>query len=205
MVQPKEAIIDTLKQIPEDSLLTVSVDASNSFSTLLVLVEYLKNVRKLRGVYVSSSKSVESLREQFQAREVDVKGLYFVDTIAILSGSRVNIPGVQMVESPAMLETILLKIKWFFKHLKDADRFLLVDSVNSLSVYNEPKLLSEFLHILTNHMGAQDVMTVLFTVESQTPPEVRQVLELNCDDFMEVTEQGVTLNGELKTMLKEEL
>jgi len=204
MVQQKNVIMETLRDVPDDSILYLSVDAANYYMTMLAAMEHIKNSLKMSGVYISAARSADKILSQLKLEKIDTQGLFYVDTVAVLSGARTNLKGVQMVESPAMLETILLKIKWFMRHIKSEKRFVFVDSINALGVYNEPKLLCEFLHVLVNLMSARDVMTFLLSVEEQTPPEVKQVLRLTSDDFLEVKDEGVSLNGKLRTMLGEQ-
>jgi len=204
MLQQKELIMEVLKDVPDESVLYLSVDTTNYYIAMLSTLEYLKNHLKMEGIYITSSRSVDSIISQLKIEKIDTHALFFVDSIAILSESKTNLPGVQVVESPAMLEAILLKVKWFLRKLKNERRFIFVDSINSLAVYNEPKLLCEFLHIFMNLMRARDIMTILLSVDDQTPEAVKRVMRLSCDDFMEVKEEGVTLNGQLKTMLGEE-
>jgi len=201
MVQQKDVIIEALKEVPKDSILYLCTDAANYYMTMYASMEFIKNSLKMRGIYISAARSADKVKTQFELEKIDVQGLYFVDTIAILSGARLNMKGVQMVESPAMLETILLKTKWFLRHLKDEERFVFLDSINTLGVYNESKVLCEFLHVLINLMSARDVMTILLAVEEQTPQEVKQVMRLTADDFLTVKEEGVSLNGILRTSL----
>ena len=204
MVQQKNVIMEALKDVPDDSVLYLSVDPENYYMTMLATVDHIKNSLLMKGIYVSAARSADKIRNQLKLEKIDTQGVFYVDTVALLSGTRTDLKGVQMVESPAMLETILLKIKWFMRHIKDEKRFVFVDSINALAVYNESKLLCEFLHVLINLMGARDIMTILFSVEEQTPPEAKQVLRLTSDDFLEVKEEGVSLNGKLRTMLGEQ-
>ena len=201
MVQQKDVIMEAFKSVPEDSILYLSVDADNYYVTMLAAMEHVKNTLELPGIYVTASRSAERIRSQLKLEKIDAHKLYYVDTIAILSGTRTSHPAIQMVESPAMLETIILKIKWFLRHIKDESRFVFLDSINALAVYNEPKLMCEFLHVLINLMSTRDVMTILFAVKEQTPQDVQQVLKLSSDDVIEVTEEGVSLNGKLLTMI----
>ena len=203
MVQDMKLITKALKDVPEDSILYLSVDVANYYVAMLATMDHLKNNLKMSGVYVSASRSADRIRSHLKMEKIDIQHLYFVDTISILSGARTSSKGVQIVESPAMLETILLKIRWFFRHIKTEERFVFFDSLNALSVYNEPKLMCEFLHILINLMRAQEVMTVLLAVEDQTPLEVQKVMELSADDTLTIKERGVALNGELKSLLED--
>jgi hypothetical protein len=119
--------------------------------------------------------------------KIPVKKLYFVDAVSYLMGSiRRDIPRSTFIESPTMLETIMLKTDYFIKQIKGDDKFALFDSISGLSIYNDEKMVQEFIHILTNTMRMKDINTILLSVKEQTSPGIDSMLRLNCDDTLEV-------------------
>ena len=58
--------------------------------------------------------------------------------------------------------------------------FVFVDSINALSIYNDDRMLAEYLHTFINTFRQREVLSVLINVPDQTPPLVLANLDLYC-------------------------
>jgi archaellum biogenesis ATPase FlaH len=63
--------------------------------------------------------------------------------------------------------------------------FVVLDSINALAIYNEERMLAEYLHTFINTFRARDVLTAIVTVPDQTPPSVLANLDLYCTDLVD--------------------
>ena len=45
-----------------------------------------------------------------------------------------------------------------------------MDSINALSIYNDDRMLAEYLHTFINTFRQREVLSVLINVPDQTPP-----------------------------------
>jgi hypothetical protein len=88
------------------------------------------------------------------------------------------------IESPTMLESILLNIALLERRLKSKRRFVLFDSINGLNIYSEPKVLREFINVLGNSMRIKEIYSMLMTVKEQTGDELAAALELLSDTMV---------------------
>ena len=88
------------------------------------------------------------------------------------------------IESPTMLESILLNITLLERRLKSKRRFVIFDSVNGLSIYSEPKVLREFINVLGNSMRIKEIYSMLMTVKEQTDAELSSALNLLSDKMI---------------------
>jgi archaellum biogenesis ATPase FlaH len=86
-----------------------------------------------------------------------------------------------------MLENIMLKVEFLIRKLKDAECVVIIDSINSLAIHNNPKILSEFLHILINHLRSRNAYTVIFAMEEYATEEISNILNLVCDETIAFT------------------
>jgi len=96
-------------------------------------------------------------------------------------GGTTGDPRTLYVESPTMLESILLNISLLERRLKSKRRFVLFDSVNGLSIYSEPKVLREFINVLGNSMRIREIYSMLLTVKEQTDDDLGSALKLLSD------------------------
>ena len=63
--------------------------------------------------------------------------------------------------------------------------FVFVDSVNALAIYNDDRMLAEYLHTFINTFRQQEVLSVILNVPDQTPPLVLSNLDLYCTDLVD--------------------
>ena len=103
----------------------------------------------------------------------------------ILGGTTVPYPNVHFVDSPIMLESVLLRTLYILKTTDHERNFIFLDSVNSLAIYNEDRMLAEYLHTFINTFRQQEVLTVILNVPDQTPPLVLSNLDLYCTDLID--------------------
>ncbi|MCK4614366.1 MAG: hypothetical protein KAU14_06155 [Thermoplasmata archaeon] len=182
----EEDIKKQLEKLPDSTILYLNSDTKNYYRAMLATVDFLVNKLKYGGVYISSTRPVSDIRIQMEASGIPTGDIHFVDSVIYLIGGESREERTAYVESPSMLETIMLKLDWQLKQVGTPEKFVFFDSMNGLAVYNEEKLLMEFIHVFSNNMRMQDLYTVLISVREQTPANVDSLLRLNCDDIIEV-------------------
>ncbi len=140
------------------------------------------------AVYITSTIPSHSIKNILNILEVDLNRIYFIDCIShIMMGAAVQSEHVYFVESPTMLENIMLKVEFLMRSI-EGKKLVLLDSINSLAIHNNPKILSEFLHIMVNSLRARDVYTLVLSVEEQSSEEIMNILGLICDETLVVAE-----------------
>ena len=94
-------------------------------------------------------------------------------------------PNISFVDSPIMLESILLLTLYYLRISTHERKFVILDSVNALAIYNEEKMLAEYLHTFINTFRKREVLTVILNVPDQVPPSVLANLDLYCTDLID--------------------
>jgi KaiC/GvpD/RAD55 family RecA-like ATPase len=94
------------------------------------------------------------------------------------------------IESPTMLENILLKTESWLKQLGTKNTAVFLDAMNTLAMHNDEKALSEFSYYLVNSLRVRQVMTIVLSIHEQTPEDLEVILKLVCDSGIDVHEQG---------------
>ena len=151
-------------------------DSSDSVKIASVLLS-----KKLGGIYVTTSRPSSHIVNELEEAKADLSDLYFVDLVSMTVGGTTGDPRTLYVESPTMLESILLNISLLERRLKSKRRFVMFDSVNGLSIYSEPKVLREFINVLGNSMRIREIYSMLLTVKEQTDEDLGSALKLLSD------------------------
>ena len=90
------------------------------------------------------------------------------------------------VESPTMLENIMLKTQYILKkNVKDI-AVVVIDSINSLAIHNDMKILSEFLHLFVTLLRSRNSYLITLSIREQSNQEINSIINFVSDEFLEV-------------------
>ena len=127
--------------------------------------------------YVTVSKTFDYLSKTFKegTRQTNIK---FIDCISRAAGISEAASNCIYVESPVMLEKIILEILNNFKGMKrDLDKFIVIDSLSALMIYNDPEIIREFISLLMNRGRAENIHVVSILVEEEM--DSHKLIQLN--------------------------
>lgn len=140
---------------PDDgAIMLVVTDAVRYNASLESLCRVLLG-RFQEGVVVTANRPYASLRSTLNAAGLDASRLRFVDCVTSLTGLAPPAdPQAQFVESPTLLEKVVLRTEQMLKRLGHS-KFLVVDSLSTLAVYNGNEAVAELTHNLVTRLRIQ--------------------------------------------------
>ena len=187
MFELDQRIAEQLTLVSLNSAIQVRCGSSNAFMLTASTMVPLMQMFEMSGVYICATRGAVEIIEAFEAIEVDVSHIHFLDLVSsgILGGTNVTYPNISFVDSPIMLESVLLRALYMLRISGNEKNFVLLDSVNALAIYNNEKMLAEYLHAFINTFRQRDVLTVLLNVPDQVPPSVLANLDLYCTDLID--------------------
>jgi len=158
----------------------IKIDAY--FDVVRGLVDDFASRKGLKCIYVTCSVPAASLENAFKALEVNASDLSFVDCISqSLMGEMQRREEMTFVESPSMLENIVLKVDYLMRRAGDKKSVVIFDSFNSFAIHNDSKMLLEFFTIAMNMLKAREAYPVLIALPEQLRPEAKDTLPMICD------------------------
>lgn len=180
-----EQIATTLKETKGALAISLITDIGNYFTAMKEVVKYTQD-EGLKCVYVTATIPSSVILEQLASEDIPTDHVHFVDCISYMVGtSPEKDTNVLYIESPTMIETIMLKIHTLIKMLGDDPKLVFLDSVNTLSLHNDEKVMQEFVHYLINALRVRKVPTVVLSIVDQTPEDLEIILRLVCDEVIE--------------------
>jgi KaiC/GvpD/RAD55 family RecA-like ATPase len=161
--------------------------ADQYFDAIQGLIDRFATKKELEVIYVTSTIPSQSILNAMEALEIPVEHIWFVDCITqIMMSQAKRHPHSIVVESPTMLENIMLKVEFLLRKNPDRSALVVLDSINSLAIHNNTKILSEFLHILVNNLRARGAYTVIISMQEYETEEIRNMLVLVSDEAVEL-------------------
>ena len=187
MFELDQRIAEQLTEVSLSSSVQVRCGNSNAFMVAASTMIPLMQMFEMTGVYICATRGAVEVIEAFEAIGVDVSQIQFVDLVSagILGGTDVPYSNITFVDSPIMLESVLLRTLYILRISSSARNFVLLDSVNALAIYNEERMLAEYLHTFINTFRQRDVLSVILNVPDQVPPMVLSNLDLYCTDLVD--------------------
>lgn len=183
MVSAQE-IAAELAQTPTSSAVSLQMSVDNYLDVIRGVLDLYANKREMDTIYVTATISSDAIKRVLEALDIDSSRIYFVDCIShIMMGASTTLHDdrTTLVESPTMLENIMLKVEYLIRRSQSKDKLVVVDSINSLAIHNNNWILSEFLHILVSGLRSREATTIIFTVQEHTTPEINNMVNLVCD------------------------
>lgn len=184
---------ERLRRLPAGSAVAIRLDPTTyADHYLLAINATVRDVgveSNAHCIYVSVTNPAALVWSIAQALEVPTERLSFVDAISHIMMDYTNpLPNASYLDSPRMLENIMLRVEYLLRKEPGQRHIVIIDSVNSLAIHNPAKLLSEFLHILLSNLKARQVLTVLLTIRDDTTPSIDQLLAVVVDETIDLAE-----------------
>jgi hypothetical protein len=161
--------------------------ADHYFLALSATLRDLGSEPETHTIYVSVTNPASLVWSLAQALDVPKDRLAFVDAIShIMMNYRDPLANTTYLESPRMLEDLMLRVEFLLRKNPSKKPVVIIDSVNSLAIHNPPELLTEFFHILLNNLKTRQVLTVLLTTSDDPNSPIDQMLSLLVDETIDV-------------------
>ena len=187
MFELDQRIAEQLSEVSLNSAIQLRSGTSNSFMVTASTMLPLMQMFEMGGVYISASRGAVEIIQAFESIGVDVSHIQFIDLVSsgILGGTDVPYQNIHFINSPIMLESILLRTLYILRTTPTERNFVFLDSVNALSIYNEGRMLAEYLHTFINTFRQREILSVILNIPDQTPPLVLSNLDLYCTDLID--------------------
>ena len=187
MFELDQRIAEQLTQVSLGSSVQVRMSSSNAFAVTASTMIPLMQMFEMGGVYISASRGAVEIIQAFEAIGVDVSNIHFLDLVSsgVLGGTDVPYSNITFIDSPIMLESILLRTLYTLRTVDNQRNFVFLDSVNALAIYNDDRMLAEYLHTFINTFRQREVLSVILNVPDQTPPLVLANLDTDCTDLVD--------------------
>ena len=168
-----------------------SAYADQYFAVLSATLRDVGGEGDAHTIYLSVTNPASLVWSLAQALDVSAERLSFVDAIShIMMDYRDPLPNATYIESPRMLEDMMLRVEYLLRRRPSTRTIVVIDSVNSLAIHNPSDLLSEFFHILLTNLKSRQVLAIVLCVSEDASSELDQMLSLVVDETIEVGRGG---------------
>lgn len=141
---------------------------STNYSDLTqAMFEHIKTRPNEAWVYVTVTRPYDTIIKQ-HGDMASHNNIRFIDCVSRAAGISKPNPNCIFIESPTMLEKIGLEIMNIFKEVdENTDKYLVLDSLSNLIIYNDPDIITEFFYHLINRTRARNIHTISIAIEEE--------------------------------------
>jgi KaiC/GvpD/RAD55 family RecA-like ATPase len=175
----KKKLEKELKGLKEEIVL-LEVSSESVVEASLTILKYLTDNGQI-GIIVSASRPYNSLFDLYKKHKINTKSLMIIDAISHKQGLKTEeVENVFFVENIKSLTTIAIMIKESLEKIKK-QKFVFIDSVTTMLIYNNPEVYMRFLHSTLSEMRNQGVGGILIFIESEANEKIKMQLKTICD------------------------
>jgi KaiC/GvpD/RAD55 family RecA-like ATPase len=177
-----DAVIEGLKErisvaIKVNQSVGIQVPENRHQDLLQALFSFMNTDKNEIWTFVTASNTYKNIAENFR-KIFENKNIKFIDCISRSSGITTIDKECSYVESPTMLEKIILQIMNIFKNIEqDVEKFLVIDSLSSLVIYNDSEIVREFVSVLMNKARSHNIHIVTILIEEEV--DTHKLLQMN--------------------------
>lgn len=165
-------LIDGLKErisnaIKINQSIGILLPGNNYLDLIQALFERMQSTNDEAWVYVTVTKPYENLTKEFEELK-NCNNIKFIDCISRAAGISKAHKNCIFIESPTMLEKIGLEITNLFKEMDEYQKkYLVIDSLSNLIIYNDSEIITEFFYHILNRTRARDIHIISLAIEEE--------------------------------------
>jgi KaiC/GvpD/RAD55 family RecA-like ATPase len=143
-----------LLQVPVEKTIEMNIEALKTLQTL-----------GYEGVYITLSKDYVELSKIFREQGIDMGRIAFIDGVSQMYGiGAVDAPNVKYISGPISLDGIVAAITDIIPVMKAEKKFVFLDSITTVLLYNSLERTLKFSEFLTTSLKRLDVAGVMVSV-----------------------------------------
>jgi archaellum biogenesis ATPase FlaH len=170
-----------LEDLKKDSIALVSVESGDHGEAISSLMKIFISERKMNGIYISASKPYEQITRAMGQADVKANKLFFIDCISHMAGKLPEkAENAVFIENPSSLEEVGMYVDKVLVRLAEP-KFIILDSLSSLLIYNSERSVEEFTHMVINKMRLEKVGGVIVSIKQKEAEALTKTLVPMCD------------------------
>jgi archaellum biogenesis ATPase FlaH len=171
-----------LPAIADNTVLLVSVKSKDHSSAVSGLLNLLVNQRGMGGVYLTITRPYAFVLSAMDKASIPSENVYFIDCVSQMAGQhKSGLERVVFIENPSSLEEVTMYLDRMLDKVAGDRKFLFLDSLSSLLIYNSDKSVREFAHFLINKVRLMGIASVVLSIEKKEAEDMVNTMVPMCD------------------------
>ena len=178
-----------VENLGENPIIAVLVPSNVYTQTNIEILKALVNEKKLPGIYITVNKPYEDMLSFLRKNGINTSRVFFIDLVTKLTKEQPSrIDNCLFMESPESLTDLSIALGEAVRSIQ-GDKFIFLDTLSTLLIYNKAETVSKFVHFLTSKMRSWQVKGIIISLIKETKPELQAELSQFCDKLIDLGEE----------------
>ena len=180
----KTKIEDELKKLKGDFIVLTILPSEQYENVNLALLKILVNKMGYKGGYISVNRPYQNLTILLNNNKINPKSLFFIDCVSRQVKEQDDVKNCVFIDAPTNLTEISIAAD---NVLRDkGKRFIFIDSLDTLTLYNNAETVIRFAHNLINKMRMHNTSGVILSLHDDTDKKMIDELAQFCDKVIDL-------------------
>lgn len=136
----------------------------------MILISYLTKKLQFPGIFVSLNTEYFKILEMMKMKGIDTSKLFFIDAVSKMTNKTIkNNDTTSFISSPGSLTELSLLLNNLINTGKF--KFLFLDSLSTLLIYNDLKTAEQFSHYLVSRLRNSNTIGIITSIAKEDSRE----------------------------------
>ena len=189
-----------ISKLPHNKIVLFLVDSKMYMKRNLSILKILVNQNKFSGIYITVNRPFDSLIQIMKDDFIDTEKIFFIDCITKMAPATDKISlnpknklerseNCIFISSPSRLTEIGLALSEALTGMENPkNKFLYLDSLSTLLIYNDLETIVKFVHFLSTRIRLYGIVGIIMCVEKIIEERLFNILSEICDIIVNVVE-----------------
>ena len=182
----KKTLENEIKKLPDNFVVMAIVPFKNFEEANLHLLSIVINKYNSKGSYITINRPYKSMVKLLKKENINSKNIFFIDCITKETEVETKTNNCRFIGSPNNLTEIAIALDPIFKDGKH--KYIFLDSLDTLSVYNSVNSVIKFAHFLTSKVRLHDISGIMLAVHENSDQKLVMELAQFCDKVIDLRE-----------------
>ena len=172
-----------LVKLSYGAVLLVNMLAKDHTEAVGAIMTRLVKGMEMGGVFVAVTAPSELIKEELESKGINCDDIHFVDCVSQMAydTAKNKVKNTVFVENPSSLEEIIMQIDRQADEVASENKFVFVDSLTSLLIYNTSEAIREFTHRVINKERLKDMTGIFLTIRKREIEDLVTIITPMCD------------------------
>lgn len=190
MAQKSEKEIEQkIEELPMEFIALIVSSAEIYSIAQEVVLKVLVGKKGMSGAYVTFNRPYSTLKVSIGEMGLDLSKLFFIDLITESAGGNAERCAADRcfyVSSPKNLTELSILMEQAMLRLPREGRFVFIDSISTMLIYNDSDTVLRFIHTLTGKMRLLGITGIIFLLDKESDEKFRAQVAQFCDKIIAI-------------------
>jgi len=171
----------------EGNVVLILTSAEKYLENIVSALKTLINKKNHSCVYVTINKPYQVLLNVLKKNSINTEKIFFIDLISRMT--RIEAAGAKdclFITSPDSLTELSIAITESVGNLRDKNKFIFLDSLSTMLIYNQTGTVTKFAHFLIGKMKTETVKMIIISLEKEMDPKLVSQISSFVDKVIKV-------------------